>query len=85
MEMTTYDMERRAAMPSAAPVGAVGVGHRLSAPNALQVHGTFAPIARKRTGITVMPWTTGYDHRQVGLFGHQRTGRPARRLGRTST
>jgi hypothetical protein len=85
MEMTTYDMERRAAMPSAAPVGAVGVGHRLAAPNPLQVHGTFAPVARKRTGISVMPWTTGYD-RQVGrLFGHQITGRPARRLGRSST
>jgi hypothetical protein len=84
MVMTTYDMERPAAMPSAAPVGAVGVGQRLAAPNPHQVHGTIAPAARKRTGITVMPWTTGYD--QVGrLFGHQITGRPARRLGRSST
>jgi hypothetical protein len=85
MEMTTDDMERPAAMPSAAPVGAVGVGNRLGAPNPLQVHGTFAPIARKRTGMFVMPWTTGYD-RQIGrLFGHEITGRPARRLGRSST
>jgi hypothetical protein len=85
MEMTTYDMERSAAMPSAAPVGAVGVGHRLAAPNALRVHGTFAHFARKRTGIAVMPWTSGYD-RQVGrLGGHEITGRPTRRLGRAST
>jgi hypothetical protein len=84
MEMTTYDMERPAAMPSAAPVGAVGHGQRLTAPIALQVHGSFAPFGRNRTGISVMPWTTGYD-RRVGLFGHQLTGRPARRLGRTST
>ena len=82
--MTTYDMERPAAMPSAAPVGAVDAGHRLAAPNPLPVHGTFAPFAQ-RTGTSVMPWTTGYD-RQVGrLFGHQITGRPARHLGRTST
>jgi hypothetical protein len=85
MEMTTYDMERPVAMPSAAPVGAVSVGHRLAAPNPLQVHGTFAPVARKRTGISVMPWTTGYDRQIGGLFGHQITGRPARRLGRAST
>ena len=43
--MTTYDMERPAAMPTAAPVGAVTPGYRLAAANPLQVHGTFAPIA----------------------------------------
>ena len=42
--MTTYDMERPAAMPMAAPVGAVTPGYRLAAPNPLQVHGTFAPL-----------------------------------------
>ena len=42
--MTTYDMERPAVMPTAAPVGAVTPGFRLSAPNPLQVHGTFAPL-----------------------------------------
>ena len=35
--MTTYDMERPAVMPMAAPVGAVTPGYRLAAPNALQV------------------------------------------------
>ena len=45
MEMTTYDMERPAAMPTAAPVGAVASGYHLAAANPLQVHGTFAPFA----------------------------------------
>jgi hypothetical protein len=74
---TTYDMERPAVMPTAAPVGAVVAGYHLAAANALPVHGTFAP--------SVKPWTTGYD-RQIGrLFGRRMTGRPARHLGRTST
>jgi hypothetical protein len=71
----TYGMERPAVMPTA-PVGAVVAGRRLAAANALPVHGTFAP--------SVKPWTTGYD-RQIGLFGREMTGRPARHLGRTST
>ena len=79
--MTTYDMERPAVMPTAAPVGAVTPGFRLSAPNPLQVHGTFAPLV----GISVKPWTTGYD-RQIGrFFGWEMKGRPARHLGRAST
>ena len=49
--MTTYDMERQAVMPLAAPVGAVAPGSHLAAADALQVHGTFAPSAK--------PWTTG--------------------------
>jgi hypothetical protein len=69
MEMTTYDMERPAVMPMAAPVGAVSPGYRLSAPNPFQGHGTFAPFVRYGMEISGKPWTTG----------------PARHLGRTST
>jgi hypothetical protein len=69
MEMTTYDMERPAVMPMAAPVGAVTPGYRLAAPNALQGHGTFAPFVGNRMRISGKPWTTG----------------PARHLGRAST
>ncbi|MDF2733054.1 MAG: hypothetical protein K0S92_1690 [Desertimonas sp.] len=69
MEMTIYDMERPAAMPMAAPVGAVAPGYRLAAANPLQVHGTFVPIARDSMGTSGKPWT----------------GRPARHLGRAST
>ena len=85
MEMTTYDMERQAAMPMAAPVGAVTPGYRLVAPTQLQVHGTFAPIFMGTMGISAKPWTARSD-RQAGAFaGGAMNGRSARRLGRSST
>jgi hypothetical protein len=85
MEMTTYDMERPAAMPMAAPVGAVTPGYRLAAANTLQVHGTFAPLVQTHAGISVKAWTTGYDRLIGRLFGREMNGRPARHLGRAST
>jgi hypothetical protein len=84
METVTYDMERPAAMPVGA-VGAVAPAHRLATPNALQVHGTFAPLVRYRTEASVKPWTTGNDRHIGVLFGRQMAGHPARRLGRAST
>jgi hypothetical protein len=83
--MTTYDMERRAAMPTAAPVGAVALGQPLAAGVLLQAHGTFAPFARQSMGISVKPWTTGYDHPNGRLIGGGTIGRSARHLGRPST
>jgi hypothetical protein len=84
MIMTTNGTERPAVMPVAAPVGAVGMGVRIAAPNPLQVHGTSAPLAQPQ-GIAVKPWITGYD-RPLGLtFGREMTGRSARLLGRPST
>jgi hypothetical protein len=70
--MTTYDMERPAVMPTAAPVGAVTLGFRLACPHANDL------------GIAVKPWITGSD-RSVDRFGGYMTGRSTRRLGRTST
>ncbi len=67
--MTTYDMERPAVMPTAAPVGAVTPGYRLIAPDRLQGHGTFASFVRNGMEMAGKPWTTG----------------PARHLGRAST
>ena len=63
--MTSYDMERPAVMPTAAPVGAVTLGYRLAAADPLQVHGTFAPLGGFHVGTSGKPWTTGYD-RQIG-------------------
>lgn len=83
MEMTTYDMERPAVMPMAAPVGAVISGYRLACPNVLQAHGIAAPIGTD-LGNAVKPWTTG-SNRSVDRFGGYITGRSTRRLGRTST
>jgi hypothetical protein len=85
MEMTTYDMERPAAMPMAAPVGAVAPGQPLAAAIPLQVHGTFAPFARQREGIAVKPWHAGFEYPNGRRFGRGMTGRSARHLGRTST
>jgi hypothetical protein len=85
MEMTTHDMERPAAMPTAAPVGAVAPGQPLAAANLLPVHGTFAPPVQDRQGNSVKPWTTGYGRPIGHLFGREMTGRPARHLGRPST
>jgi hypothetical protein len=84
MTLMTHDTERPAVMPVAAPVGAVTTGMRIAAPNPLQVHGTFAPLGQLQ-GISVKPWTTGYD-RPLGLtFDREMTGRSARLLGRPST
>jgi hypothetical protein len=82
--MTSYDMERRAVMPTAAPVGAVAPGFRLAAADPHQVHGTFAPLGGFHVGTSAKPWTTGYD-RRIGRLGREMNGRPARHLGRAST
>jgi hypothetical protein len=80
MEMTVDHMER-----TAMPVVATASARRLASPNALQVHGTFAPLVRYRTEAAVKPWTTGTDRHIGATFGRQMAGQPARRLGRAST
>ena len=76
---TTHYMERPAAMPVPAPIGAVGLGHG--------THGTSMPsFTQHRTAFAsamanaVKPWTFRIC-RQVELT----TDRSARHLGRRST
>jgi hypothetical protein len=80
MEMTVYDMERPAAMPTAAHVAVASV--RLTVPTQYPAHGTAAPFGM---GIAVKPWTTGNDHQVERLSGLAMADRSTRRLGRTST
>jgi hypothetical protein len=84
MEMTTYGTERRAAMPTAAPAGAVALGYCL-VPNQVAAHATAAPFGiGLGIAASVKPWVSGSD-RQVNRSNGLMTTRSTRRLGRTST
>lgn len=86
MEMTTYDMERPAVMPTAAPVGAVTLGHPLAGPTDPRMRGTFAPFAPPLVqGNAVKPWIIGVDRRARRFAGLAVTDRSTRRLGSRST
>jgi hypothetical protein len=80
---TTYYMERPAVMPTAAPMGAVGLVRGAGTCSiASATHGAaFGPIAgMPAAGNSAKPWAFGMG-RQVGLA----TDRSARHLGRPST
>jgi hypothetical protein len=84
MEMTTYGTERQAAMPMAAPAGAVALGYCL-VPKQDPVQGTIAPFGiRRGIAAAVKPWIHGSE-RQVDASNGLMTTRSTRRLGRTST
>lgn len=77
---TTYYMERPAAMPTAAPMGAVGLGLRslgCSMHSSEQHRAAFA----NATPNAVKPWAAFWITGPVGLS----TDRSARHLGRRST
>jgi hypothetical protein len=78
VEITTYDMERPAVLPVAAPVGAVAPGFLLAVADPYDNHGSAVPSAFGK------PWIAGND-RQIGRRFRPMTGRSARRLGGTST
>ena len=77
MTRTTCYMERPAVMPTATPMGAVGLGQRYGTGSTMIPSMRHLAAVARAAGNAVKPWAFGIG-RQVGLT----TDRSARHLGR---